>query len=113
MTLKWDRRIIPLRDLQHLYVTGIIFKRSSQKQLICPQLLQRFTALALPKHISKDRSPFSIISLFDGSGSFTDVIAKALGAWPNAILAAENDAGTRSGRLQSQGLAYRWYPLDT
>ena len=101
------QHIIPLRDLQHLYVTGIIFKRSSQKQLICPQLLQRFTALALPKHISKDRSPFSIISLFDGSGSFTDVIAKALGAWPNAILAAENDAGTRSVVSKVKG-----WPID-
>ena len=101
------QHIIPLRDLQHLYVTGLIFKRSSQKQLICPQLLQRFTALALPKHISKDRSPFSIISLFDGSGSFTDVIAKALGAWPNAILAAENDAGTRSVVSKVKG-----WPID-
>ena len=101
------QHILPLRDLQHLSVTGIIFKRSSQKQLICPQLLQRFTALALPKHISKDRSPFSIISLFDGSGSFTDVIAKALGAWPNAILAAENDAGTRSVVSKVKG-----WPID-
>ena len=101
------QHILPLRDLQHLSVTGIIFKRSSQKQLICPQLLQRFTALALPKHISKDRSPFSIISLFDGSGSCTDVIAKALGAWPNAILAAENDAGTRSVVSKVKG-----WPID-
>ena len=78
--------IVPLRDLSHLFVTGLIFKRSSQTQLICPKL---------PKQVVARRSPFSIISLFDGSGSFTDVIAKALEAWPHAILAAENDAGTR------------------
>ena len=101
------QHILPLRDLQHLSVTGIILKRSSQKQLICPKLLQRFTALALPKHIPAHRSPFSIISLFDGSGSFTDVIAKALDAWPHAILAAENDAGTRAVVSKVKG-----WPID-
>ncbi len=90
-------RIVPLRDLSHLSVTG----------LICPKLLQRFTALALPKQISAHRSPFSIISLFDGSGSFTDVIAKALEAWPHAILAAENDAGTRAVVSKVKG-----WPMD-
>ena len=99
--------IVPLRDLSHLSVTGLIFKRSSQTQLICPKLLQRFTALALPKQIVAHRSPFSIISLFHGSGSFTDVIAKALEAWPHAILAAENDAGTRSVVSKVKG-----WPMD-
>ena len=99
--------IVPLRDLSHLFVTGLIFKRSSQTQLICPKLLQRFTALALPKQVVARRSPFSIISLFDGSGSFTDVIAKALEAWPHAILAAENDAGTRSVVSKVKG-----WPMD-
>ena len=101
------QHIVPLRDLLHLSVTGIIFKRSSQKQLVCPKLLQSFTALALPKHIPAHRSPFSIISLFDGSGSFTDVIAKALEAWPHAILAAENDAGTRAVVSKVKG-----WPID-
>ena len=72
------QHIVPLRDLQHLSVTGIILKRSSQKQLICPKLLQRFTALALPKHIPAHRSPFSIISLFDGSGSLPTSLLKPL-----------------------------------
>ena len=99
--------IVPLRDLSHLSVTGLVFKRSSQTHLICPKLLQRFTALALPKQIASHRSPFSIISLFDGSGSFTDVIAKALDAWPHAILAAENDAGTRAVVSKVKG-----WPMD-
>ena len=99
--------IVPLRDLSHLSVTGLVFKRSSQTHLICPKLLQRFTALALPKQIAIHRSPFSIISLFDGSGSFTDVIAKALEAWPHAILAAENDAGTRAVVSKVKG-----WPMD-
>ena len=48
----------------------------------------------LPTHIEVYRP--SRGALFDGSGSFTDVIAKAVGNWPHAILAAEMDAGTRS-----------------
>ena len=99
--------MVPPRDISQLFVTGLIFKRSSQTQLICPKLLQRFTALALPKQAVARRSPFSIISLFDGSGSFTDVIAKALEAWPHAILAAENDAGTRSVVSKVKG-----WPMD-
>ena len=101
------QHIVPSRELQHLSVTGIVFKRSSQKQLICPKLLHRFTALPLPKHTPTHRSPFSIISLFDGSGSFTDVISTALEAWPHAILAAENDAGTRAVVSKVKG-----WPID-
>ena len=36
------------------------------------------------------------MSLFDGSGSFSDVISTAVGEWPHAILAAEMDASTRA-----------------
>ena len=90
-------------------VTGVHFKRSSTAQLICPKLLQRFAALPIPKGINTTHSKFSIISLFDGSGSFVDVISQALDAWPHAILAAENDPGTRSIVAKVKGMAIRWH----
>ena len=43
----------------------------------------------------------------NGSGSFVDVISQALEAWPHAILAAENDPGTRSVVAKVKG-----WPLD-
>ena len=70
-------------------------------------MLQRFAALPIPKGIDTTHSKFSIISLFDGSGSFVDVISQALDAWPHAILAAENDPGTRSIVAKVKG-----WPLD-
>ena len=76
--------------------TVLIFKRGSQQSLICPHLLRRFAAASPSLPPAASLSPYCIISLFDGSGSFTDVIAKAVGKWPIAILAAEMDAGTRS-----------------
>ena len=100
-------RSVPLSDLLSYQVIGIHFKRSSTAQLICPKLLQRFAALPIPKGINTTHSKFSIISLFDGSGSFVDVISQALEAWPHAILAAENDPGTRSIVAKVKG-----WPLD-
>ena len=76
--------------------TALIFKRGSQQALLCPHLLRRFALVSPALPPSASLSPYCIISLFDGSGSFTDVIAKAIGKWPVAILAAEMDAGTRS-----------------
>ena len=73
-----------------------IFKRGSQLSLICPNLLQRFALTSPSLPLTSSSSKFCIISLFDGSGSFTNVIADAIGHWPCAILAAEMDAGTRS-----------------
>ena len=67
-----------------------------KKTLICSKLFQQFCGLSIKPPISSNPFPFSIISLFDGSGSFTDVIANALNQWQHAILAAEMDAGTRS-----------------
>ena len=75
--------------------------------MIRPKLLQRFAALPIPKTIKTPHSKFSIISLFDGSGSFVDVISQALEAWPHAILAAENEPGTRSVVAKVKG-----WPLD-
>ena len=78
-------RSVPLSDLLSYQVVGVHFKRSSTVQLICPKLLQRFAALPIPKAINTSHSKFSIISLFDGSGSFVDVISQALEAkllWP-------------------------------
>ena len=100
-------RSVPLSDLLSYQVIGVHFKRSSTAQLICPKLLQRFAALPIPKGINTSHSKFSIISLFDGSGSFVDVISQALEAWPHAILAAENDPGTRSIVAKVKG-----WPLD-
>ena len=100
-------RSVPLSDLLNYQVIGVHFKRSSTVQLICPKLLQRFAALPIPKAINTSHSKFSIISLFDGSGSFVDVISQALEAWPHAILAAENDPGTRSIVAKVKG-----WPLD-
>ena len=100
-------RSVPLSDLLSYHVVGVHFKRSSTAQLICPRLLQRFAALPIPKTINVSHSKFSIISLFDGSGSFVDVISQALEAWPHVILAAENDPGTRSIVAKVKG-----WPLD-
>ena len=82
MTLKWDStlyryEIFNISMLLELFSNGL-----HKNNLFVPNFCNVLLPLPLPKHISKDRSPFSIISLFDGSGSFTDVIAKALGAWP-------------------------------
>ena len=88
--------ILPLASLLSYNIIALVFKRSSQKTLICPKLIQQFWALSIKPPISSTPSPFCIISLFDGSGSFTDVIANALNQWPHAILAAEMDADTRS-----------------
>ena len=87
---------LPLSNLVSYNIISLIFKRTSQKTLICPKLIQQFCALSIRPPISCSSSSFSIISLFDGSGSFTDVIANALQQWPYAILAAEMDADTRS-----------------
>ncbi len=87
---------LPIDHLLSLEITALIFKRASSKNLICPQLLKDFCSLSLKAPISTQSSPLSIISLFDGSGSFTDVIATALKQWPHVILAAEMDADTRS-----------------
>ena len=73
-----------------------IFKRGNQLSLICPKLLQRFALTSPSPSLTSASSKFCIISLFDGSGSFTNVISEAIGHWPCAILAAEMDAGTRS-----------------
>ena len=99
--------IVPLSHLLAYQVHAVCFKRGSRTPLICPKLVQRFAALPLPRAIHPKASKFSIISLFDGSGSFTDVIAKALDQWPHAILAAENDPGTRSVVAKVKG-----WPLD-
>ena len=88
--------ILPLSSLLSHNVLALAFKRSFQKSLSCPKLIQQFCTLSIKPPISSNPSPFSIISLFDGSGSFTDVIANALDQWPHAILAAEMDADTRS-----------------
>ena len=77
-------------------VATLIFKRNSVKSLVCSSLLQNFANTFPASPPTTAYSPFCVISLFDGSGSFTDVIAKAVGNWPHAILAAEMDAGTRS-----------------
>ena len=87
---------LPIDNILSLEITALIFKRASSKCLICPQLLKDFCTLSLKNPIPTQSSPFSIISLFDGSGSFTDVIASTLKQWPHAILAAEMDADTRS-----------------
>ena len=87
---------LPTDNILSLEITALIFKRASSKYLICPQLLKDFCTLSLKNPIPTQSSPFSIISLFDGSGSFTDVIASTLKQWPHAILAAEMDADTRS-----------------
>lgn len=73
-----------------------IFRRGSQPSLICPNLLKRFALTSPSLSLTPSLSKFCIISLFDGSGSFTNVISDAIGHWPCAILAAEMDAGTRS-----------------
>ena len=100
-------RSVPLSDLLSYHIVGVHFKRSSTAQLICPRLLQRFAALPIPKTINVSHSKFSVILLFDGSGSFVDVISQALEAWPHVILAAENDPGTRSIVAKVKG-----WPLD-
>ena len=87
---------MPLSNLVSYNIISLILKRTSQKALICPKLIQQFCALSIKPPIPSSPSSFSIISLFDGSGSFTDVIANALQQWPHAILAAEMDADTRS-----------------
>ena len=87
---------MPLSNLVSYNIISLILKRTSQKTLICPKLIQQFCALSIKPPIPSSPSSFSIISLFDGSGSFTDVIANALQQWPHAILAAEMDADTRS-----------------
>lgn len=99
--------VVPLSAFLPYQVRGIQFKRSSKTHLICPKLLQRFTFLPLAQQISPTSSKFSIISLFDGSGSFTDVISQALESWPHAVLAAENDTGTRSVVAKVKG-----WPVD-
>ena len=88
--------ILPVDTLLTYNITAIIFKRSTPKALICPKLLKQFCALSVKPSISANNSPFSIISLFDGSGICTDVISNALNQWPQVILAAEMDADTRS-----------------
>ena len=88
--------ILPLASLICYNILALVFKRPSQKSLICPKLIQQFCTLSIKPPISSNPSPFSIISLFDGSGSLTHVIANALDQWPHAILAAEMDADTRS-----------------
>ena len=87
---------MPLSNLVSYNIISLILKRTSQKTLICPKLIQQFCALSIKPPTPSSPSSFSIISLFDGSGSFTDVIANALQQWPHAILAAEMDADTRS-----------------
>ena len=77
-------------------IATLVFKRNSVKSLVCSSLLQNFANTFPASPPTTAYSPFCVISLFDGSGSFTDVIAKAVGSWPHAILAAEMDAGTRS-----------------
>lgn len=99
--------IVPLSHLLLYHVCAIHFKRGSKSMLICPKLIQRFASLPLPQTVTLNAAKFSIISLFDGSGSFTDVIAKALNQWPHAILAAENDPGTRAVVSKVKG-----WPLD-
>lgn len=100
--------IVPLSHLLLYHVCAIYFKRGTKSTLICPKLIQRFASLPLPQTIiAQNAAKFSIISLFDGSGSFTDVIAKALGQWPHAILAVENDPGTRAVVSKVKG-----WPLD-
>ena len=99
--------IVPSSHLLAYQVHAVCFKRGSRTPLICPKLVQRSAALPLPRAIHPKASKFSIISLFDGSGSFTDVIAKALNQWPHAILAAENDPGTRCVVAKVKG-----WPLD-
>ena len=59
--------------------TTLVFKRSSTKSLICPTLLQHFANTFPASPPATAYSPYCVISLFDGSGSFTDVIAKAVG----------------------------------
>ena len=90
---------IQIRQISSLVcykVNTLIFKRSSYRSLVCPNLLQRFALVSPASPPSSTYSPYCIISLFDGSGSFSDVIANAVGTWPHPILAAEMDAGTRS-----------------
>ena len=87
---------LPVDNIQSFEITALIFKRASSKNLICPQLLKDFCSLSIKASVSSHTSPFSVISLFDGSGSFTDVLSNALHQWPHAILAAEMDADTRS-----------------
>ena len=98
--------IVPLSHLLLYHVCAIHFKRGSKSTLICPKLIQRFASLPLPQAVTLNAAKFSIISLFDGSGSFTDVIAKALNQWPHAILAAENP-DTRAVASKVKG-----WPLD-
>ena len=86
----------PVDTLQSFEITALIFKRASSKNLICPHLLKDFCSLSIKAPTPSHTSPFSVISLFDGSGSFTDVLSNALNQWPHAILAAEMDADTRS-----------------
>ena len=87
----------PVDTLQSFEISALIFKRASSKNLISPHLLKDFCSLSIQKSpIPSQTSHFSVISLFDGSGSFTDVLSNALNQWPHAILAAEMDADTRS-----------------
>ena len=87
----------PLKGIYSFPLSTLVsYNIISLKALICPKLIQQFCVLSIKPPISSNPSSFSIISLFDGSGSFTDVIANALNQWPHAILAAEMDADTRS-----------------
>ena len=89
-------QIPQISSLVFYKVNTLIFKRSSYRSLVCPNLLQRFALVSPTSPPSSTYSPYCIISLFDGSGSFSDVIANAVGTWAHAILAAEMDAGPRS-----------------
>ena len=88
--------IVPLSFLSEYKIYAVLFKRSSQAQLVSPLLLRKFSSFSIPKPIQNSATPFAIISLFDGSGSFSDVVANAVEEWPHAILAAEMDASTRA-----------------
>ena len=88
--------IVPISVLFPYYVSAVLFKRHSQSHLVSPFLLRKFASFSIPKPIPNSATPFAIISLFDGSGSFSDVISKAVGEWPHAIIAAEMDASTRA-----------------
>ena len=88
--------IVPTSILFPYHISAVLFKRSSQSHLVSPLLLRKFASFSIPKPIPNSATPFAIISLFDGSGSFSDVISTAVGEWPHAIIAAEMDASTRA-----------------
>ena len=97
--------IIPISTLFPYHISAVLFKRSSQSHLVSPLLLRKFASFSIPKPIPNSATPFAIISLFDGSGSFSDVISTAVGEWPACHTCCRNGCQYPYCGLQGQRLA--------